>query len=388
LAFAIWDFSMTGEINAWHYSLERPVTVRWQNGRITAIEPARESPPRDLWIAPPLVDLQVNGFAGVDFQRDDVSLEDLEKAAKELFAAGCSRFFLTLISDEWPRMLTRLKHLRELRQKSTTLNSAMAGWHMEGPFLSAEPGFRGAHPPEVMCDPTPDHLLKLREAAGDDRLMITVAPERLETIAMIEFARKLGIIVSLGHTNAPKKRLEQAQKAGATAFTHLGNGCPKDLDRADNILWRVFETPGLKVSLIPDAIHVSPPLFRLIHKTLPADSVFYVSDAMAAAGAGPGRYKLGRLELEVGEDEIVRLPGSANYAGSALRPIEGVLRAAQMLQCNWREVWPRFSHIPAALAGLPCGLEIGASADFCVLEITEENFCSDVLLYLNGERVA
>jgi N-acetylglucosamine-6-phosphate deacetylase len=375
------------ELTAWHYSLERPVAVRWEQGRITAIEPAVAAAPRDLWIAPPLVDLQVNGFAGVDFQGDDVPLEDLEKAVKELFAAGCSRFFLTLISEEWPGMLARLKHLRGLCQKSATLNSAIAGWHIEGPFLSAEAGFRGAHPPEVMCDPTPEHLLKLREAAGEDRLMITVAPERLEAIAMIEFARKLGIVVSLGHTNAPKKRLEQAQKAGATAFTHLGNGCPKDLDRADNILWRVFETPGLKVSLIPDAIHVSAPLFRLIHKTLPADSIFYVSDAMAAAGAGPGRYKLGRLELEVGEDEIVRLPGSANYAGSALRPIEGVLRAAEMLRCNWRKLWPGFSRIPAALAGVPCGLDVGAPADFCVLDITEENFLGDLCLYLQGNLV-
>ncbi|HMJ66957.1 MAG TPA: N-acetylglucosamine-6-phosphate deacetylase, partial [Candidatus Binatia bacterium] len=299
---------MKGELSAWHYSLEQPVTVRWDNGRITAIDAARENPPRTRWIAPPLLDLQINGFAGVDFQSDDLSLDDLERAAKALYDAGCARFFLTLISDEWPRLLARLQRLRKLRRKSQILSEAIAGWHIEGPFLSSEPGFRGAHPPEVMCDPTPEHVMKLREAAGDDRLLITVAPERLEAIAMISLARDLGMIVSLGHTNAPRKRLLQAQKAGATAFTHLGNGCPKDLDRADNILWRVFETPGLKVSLIPDAIHVSPSLFRLIHKTIPPDSIFYVSDAMAAAGAGPGRYKLGRLELEVGEDQIVRLP--------------------------------------------------------------------------------
>jgi N-acetylglucosamine-6-phosphate deacetylase len=183
--------------------------------------------------------------------------------------------------------------------------------------------------------------------------MITLAPERLEAVAMIPLARELGMTVSLGHTNAPRKRLVQAQKAGATAFTHLGNGCPRDLDRADNILWRVFETPGLRVSLIPDAIHVSSPLFRIAHKVLPAESIFYVSDAMAAADAAPGRYRIGRLEVEVGEDEIVRLPGSANYAGSALRPIDGIFRAAEMLRCSWRDVWPRYSHVPASLVGPP-----------------------------------
>src|SRR4026208_1948212 len=115
------------EITAWHYALEQPVTVQWENGRITAIDPARENPPRTRWIAPPLVDLQINGFAGIDFQSDDVSLDDLEKAVKALYAAGCARFFLTLISDEWPRLLARLQHLRELRRTSEGLGAASAG---------------------------------------------------------------------------------------------------------------------------------------------------------------------------------------------------------------------------------------------------------------------
>jgi N-acetylglucosamine-6-phosphate deacetylase len=376
------------ELIAWHYAREEPVKLRWVDGQIVRIDPAPHFPPRTLWVAPPLLDLQVNGFAGVDFQDDAVSLADLEKAVHQLRAAACARFFLTLISDDWPVLMARLRRLRELRKKSVLLTEAIAGWHVEGPFLSAEPGFRGAHPPEVMCDPTTAHLKELRQAGGDERLMITVAPERLDAIAMISMARELGITVSLGHTNAPRKRLLQAQKAGATAFTHLGNGCPRELDRADNVLWRVFETPGLKVSLIPDAIHVAPALFRLIHKTLPEDSIFYVSDAMAAAAAGPGRYRIGRLEVEVGDDEIVRLPGSGNYAGSALRPIDGVFRAAEMLHCNWREVWPRFSHTPAAVSGLPCGLTAGGPADFCVLEVTEENVLDEIRLYINGEIVA
>ncbi|MGH8525149.1 MAG: N-acetylglucosamine-6-phosphate deacetylase, partial [Gammaproteobacteria bacterium] len=346
------------------------------------------TPPRNLWIAPPLLDLQVNGFAGVDFQDDKISLSELERATRALHGTGCGRFFLTLISDEWPRLMARLRRLRELRSKSPLLAKAIAGWHIEGPFLSAEPGFRGAHPPEVMCDPTPAYLHELRATGGDELLMITIAPERLEAVAMIPLARELGMTVSLGHTNAPRKRLVQAQKAGASAFTHLGNGCPRDLDRADNILWRVFETPGLKVSLIPDAIHVSSPLFRIAHKVLPAESIFYVSDAMAAADAPPGRYRIGRLEVEVGEDEIVRLPGSANYAGSALRPIDGIFRAAEMLRCGWCDTWPRYSHIPASLVGLSSGLAVGALADFCVLNVTEENALEELHLYLDGERVA
>lgn len=375
------------ELIAWHYALEEPVRLRWQEGRITRMDPAPHFPPRTLWIAPPLLDLQVNGFAGVDFQGDNISLFQLEKAVSALHAAGCARFFLTLISDDWAAMMSRLRRLRGVRQQSPLLTRAIAGWHIEGPFLSAEPGFRGAHPPEVMRDPRRTHLKELRLAAGDERVMLTLAPERLESVAMISLARDLGMIVSLGHTNAPRKRLLQAHKAGATAFTHLGNGCPRELDRADNVLWRVFETPGLKVSLIPDAIHVTAPLFRLIHKVLSPDSIFYVSDAMAAADAGPGNYQIGRVQVEVGEDEIVRLPGSSNYAGSALRPITGIFRAAEMLRCNWREVWPHYSHVPASVAGLASGLSVGAPADFCLLEVTEENLLDNLHLYMDGEQI-
>src|SRR6185369_13552349 len=131
-------------------------------------------------------------------------------------------------------------------------------------------------------------------------------PGALEAIRL---AASHGIKISLGHTNASADVLARAVAAGAVGFTHLGNGCPRELDRHDNIVWRVFETPGLLVSLIPDRIHVSPPLFRLIHRVLAAESIYYVSDAMSGAGMPPGRYKLGGLELEVGADQVVRQPG-------------------------------------------------------------------------------
>jgi N-acetylglucosamine-6-phosphate deacetylase len=106
---------------------------------------------------------------------------------------------------------------------------------------------------------------------------------------------------------------------------------------------------------------------------LGAHAIYYTTDAMAAAGAGPGRYRLGRLELDVGKDQVVRLPGSPNFAGSALRPIDAILRAARMLGCSWRGVWDRLSVAPATLMNLPCGLTPGAPAEFCLLTVTPED---------------
>lgn len=376
-----------GDLLAWHYATRKPVRLQWAKGKIVAATETTEPPPRDRWVAPTLVDLQVNGYASVDFQQDGLTADDLFCAVRALYRDGCGRFLLTLISDEWPLMMKRLAHLRTLRAASAELQHAVAGWHLEGPFLSSEAGFRGAHRAEVMCDPKPEQIEELRAMAGDDLVMLTLSPERLDAIAAIGQAVALGMKVSVGHTNAPPKRLTQAIRAGAFGFTHLGNGCPRELDRYDNILWRMFETPKLMVSLIPDGVHVAPALFRLIHREIGADRIYYVSDAMAAGGAPPGRYRLALLELEVGEDSIVRLPGTGNLAGSALRPIDGAFKAASMLEVAWQTVWPRYSDVPAGLMGLPRGLEAGASADFCVLEVTPENWLEDVKVFVCGVEV-
>lgn len=375
-----------GEILARHYATRRAVTVNWRDGIIASVRETEVEPPDDTWIAPALFDPQVNGFAGVDFQQDNLTVEHLQAAARGLAAAGCGRFLLTLVTDEWPRLTTRLRCLRQLRSQSAELQRAIAGWHIEGPFLSAEPGFHGAHDPGVMLDPSPEHMRELRAITGNAPLLVTLAPERKGAMETIECAVSLGIRISLGHTNASAEVLRQAVVAGATGFTHLGNACPQQLDRHDNILWRVLDATGVRVSLIPDTIHVSPALFRLVHRALPADSVHYTTDAMAAAGATPGRYSLGRLSVEVGADRIVRQPGRSNYAGSALRPIDGVIRAAEMLGCSWREVWDGFSVRPAKFMDLDGSLSVGQGADFCLLQGADNTAGASLRIFLAGHE--
>ena len=373
-----------GEISARDYSTGKPVCVRWKNGTIVSIEEI-SSAPENLWIAPALFDVQVNGYGGVDFQQDDLTLDDLLSAARQLRRDGCARFFLTLITDEWTKLTARLRHCKQLRGQSDELKNVIAGWHIEGPFLSDKPGFHGAHNPALMLDPNPEHIRELREITEQAALLLTISPERSGAIEAIALAKSLGIKISLGHTNAPAEILREAVVAGATAFTHLANGCPRELDRHDNILWRVFETPGLAVSLIPDKIHVSPALFRLMHRVLPQKNIFYTTDAMSAAGAPPGKYKLADMELEVCADQIVRQPGKTNFAGSALRPIDGIFRASEMLNCSWREVWPGFSEVPAKLMNVKCGLEVGSSANFCLLKFDRENQLEQLITHAQGE---
>ncbi|HWN96378.1 MAG TPA: N-acetylglucosamine-6-phosphate deacetylase [Methylomirabilota bacterium] len=362
---------MNGELHARYYATRQPIRISWDDGKIVSINHTTQQPQEDIWVAPPLFDLQINGYAGVDFQQDDVSAEDLLRAVRALRRDGCAYFFLTLITDEWPRLLTRLKRFRELRETSAELREAIRGWHIEGPFLSARPGFHGAHHPQHMRDPRPEDIRELRSATGIDPVLLTIAPERSGAMEAIELAISAGIRVSLGHTNASAEILRAAVSAGATGFTHLANGCPRELDRHDNILIRVCDTERLTVSLIPDSIHVPAPAFRVLHRAV-SGPIYYTTDAMAAAGAGPGRYRIGAVEVEVGADQIVRQPGSTNFAGSALRPIDGVFRAAKMLNGPWQECWRRFSEAPAKFIGCQNELRVGSPATFCAIQFTNE----------------
>lgn len=362
-----------GEIAAWHYATRKPVRLTWKNGTVTKIDHlsagAADTPASSLWIAPSLFDVQINGYGGIDFQRDDFTGDDLLVAARKLREHGCGKFFLTLITAEWKQLTSRFKRAKQLRSQSVELQSAIAGWHIEGPFMSDAPGFHGAHEPSLMLEPTIEKINELCDIAAGDPLLLTISPERNGAIAAIKQAVSRGAKVSLGHTNATADILKQAVGAGATGFTHLGNGCPRDLDRHDNILWRVFERPELTVSLIPDKIHVSSSLFRLVHRTM--ENIFYTTDAMSAAGAGPGKYKLGSMELEVGPDQIVRQPGKTNFAGSALSPIDGVFRAAEMLGVTWQDTWKRAAEAPAKFMGLRNEIAESQPANFCLLQIAD-----------------
>jgi len=363
----------------------RTVRLTCAGDRIKSLEPLAGGSADLPVLLPPLVDIQINGFAGVDFQNDTCTRADLERAAAGLAAAACSRFLLTLITDRWDRMLARLKNYRALRASSPQLMRRIAGWHMEGPFLSPTPGFHGAHPPEFMVAPTAARLRELKAVTGDDAVLITLAPEWPEAPEAIRCARTLGFHVWLGHTDATPAQLSAAIAAGAEGYTHLGNGCPPEWHRHDNIAFRVLDEPRLRVSIIPDRIHVSPMLFRLFHRALDDARICYTTDAISAGGAGPGVFPLAGMKVEVGADGIVRQPGKANYAGSSLAPLEGVRRAAEMLRRPPQSVWDFFSTHPARFVGLAPALVAGAPADFCLLHETDPG--TRIEIHLTGEPV-
>ncbi len=366
------------------YAAGQGLRVTWRSGKLVSLEPS--DAPSDIWIAPALTDLQVNGYGAVAFSSPKLTAEEMLKAVRTMHRDGCAQFFPTFTTDDWAKIVGRVRRVRGWCNQHPELRAAIAGWHIEGPFMSPIPGFCGAHAKEKMVSPTPAHIRELREAAGDAPILLTVAPEQAGVLDIIPLAVSLGIRVSLGHTNASAGEIASAVRGGAVSFTHLGNGCPQTLDRHDNIVWRVIEAEALHPGLIPDGIHVSPPLFRILHRVVDPARFWYTTDAVHPAGAPPGRFMMGKTEVEVGPDQVVRKPGASNFAGSALRPLEGVFRAAEMLGCSWREVWRRYSLQPRKMMGLDTDqFAPGKAADFCVLDFTMSEKPT-VVTYIGGEK--
>lgn len=262
-------------------------------------------------------DLQVNGYAGVDFNRDDLGGDDLHKACEKLARDGVAGALATIITESVEKMAKRLGRLAQLRESDPAVRRVIQGFHVEGPFIDPAEGYRGAHPVDAVRPADVDTMKRLLEAGGGLVRLVTLAPERDEGFKVTRLLAGQGIVVSAGHCNPSTEQLKAAIDAGLSMFTHLGNGCPKLLPRHENIIQRVLALrDSLWICFIGDGVHVP---YEALGNYLRAASVgrcIIVTDCVAPAGLGPGRYTIGRWELEVGQDMVVRAPGDVHLVGS------------------------------------------------------------------------
>ncbi len=290
-----------------------------------------------------LFDIQINGFAGIDFQADNLSIDEMRQAAEGLARHQTLRFFPTLITDSLESLQRKFARFETFRSQDQNLAEAMCGYHLEGPWLSTEPGYRGAHEAHWMTPPDLESFKYLQEAAGGNIRLVTLAPELPGSQSFIEELVSSGVEISLGHTAASDDDISRATDAGARFCTHLGNGVPNELHRHDNVIQRLLARDELYAFFIPDGIHLPPQTLKNFVRAKPPGKALFTTDAMSAAGAPPGRYALGELTMEVGEDRIVRMPGAKNFAGSALAPDEGVSHLETWLGWSGEKVRASFS---------------------------------------------
>ncbi|QDT37667.1 N-acetylglucosamine-6-phosphate deacetylase [Stratiformator vulcanicus] len=264
------------------------------------------------------VDLQVNGYAGVDFNSDGLTAERLHEACVALRRDGVESILATIITDDVDTMCDRLSAIVAGRLISENAKQTIAGVHIEGPFLNRNPGYIGAHPQSAARPADCGVMQQLLEAAGGLTKIVTLAPECDAGFKTTRWLSEQGIAVAAGHSNATLDELRGAIDAGLSMFTHLGNGCPAELPRHDNIVQRVLSlSDQIKISFIADGAHV--PLFALKNYLDLAgiENCIVVSDAISAAGLGPGRYTLGGQTIEVGDDLIPWSADQTHFVGSA-----------------------------------------------------------------------
>ena len=295
---------------------------------------------------PGFFDLQVNGFAGVDFNRPDLAPDRVSDALDRMRATGVTRCLPTLITSSFERFAASARVLARMT------HPAIAGLHMEGPYISPEDGARGAHPAVHVIAPTVDDFAR-RQAAADGRIvLVTMAAEAVGAPTFIEHLVDAGVRVALGHTAASPLQIADAVAAGASLATHLGNGCAQTLPRHPNVIWELLAADGVFASLIVDGHHLPPSTVKAMVRAKDPRWTLLVTDAIAAAGSPPGDYTIGPVTGTLGEDGRVSLPGTPYLAGSSLTMDRAVANTVRFTGLPIEEVAPMASSIPAAFLGM------------------------------------
>lgn len=264
-------------------------------------------------------DIQVNGYGGIDFNQNDLSAEDLHTACEKLREDGVETILATFITENIESMTTRLANLVSLRERDELAADIIKGIHIEGPFINPEKGYVGAHPADAVCPADTDTMQRLLDAAGGLTRIVTLAPEVDEGYTVTRMLSDQGVTVSAGHCNPSLDQLEGAIDAGLSMFTHLGNGCLMEMHRHDNIIQRTLSfADRLWTCFIADGTHI--PFFALRNylRVTGIERAIVVTDCIAPAGLGPGRYTVSRWELLIGEDMVARAPDGSHFVGSAI----------------------------------------------------------------------
>lgn len=340
----------------------------------TVIESADElvAPPEECeWIAPGLIDVQVNGFAGVDYNDPNASAGPIAQSLKTMFSTGVTRCFPTIITGPKERMRAALGNMtrakRALEAQGAPEGAAIEGFHVEGPHISPEDGPRGAHPRECVRPPDFNEFLEWQEAAEGLVRLVTVSPEWSEAPEYIRAVTRAGVVASIGHTKATAEQIHAAVEAGATMSTHLGNGAHSVLPKTVNYIWDQLAEDRLSPGFIVDGIHLPAAFLRAAIRAKGVEHSILVTDAVMPALCKPGYYRLGSVDVELKDDGRVVLKGGDRLAGSALRMDDAISNVVSLAGISLPDALSMSTVNPARvcrIAGRQRGLQPGQKADF------------------------
>ena len=247
------------------------------------------------------VDLQVNGYAGVDFNAPGLTVEAVKAVTERLAAAGTVGYLPTLVTGDPEMLIGMVRTVLAARRKYAICERNILGLFLEGPFISSEPGAVGTHPIEWVRPPDMSLFNRFQDAAEGLIRMVNVAAEIPGMPDFVRTVAATGVTVSLGHQLAKSPEdIEDCVAAGAKAFTHLGNGIPNEVNRHDNIIFTALVEDRASVMFIPDGHHLPDTMLKLYTRAVPLKRLIAVSDAQYPAGMPPGEYEVcgARARLE------------------------------------------------------------------------------------------
>ena len=323
----------TNTIDALLYSNGKPVSVKISGDKIskvTALKSNAKAP--QMYVAPGLIDIQINGYMGVDFADQDLTLEGIRKATRALWKEGVTTYLPTLITADRKSLKNSFSILSQALADEE-IGPSIPGFHLEGPFISPEKGFRGAHLEKYIRKPDWNEFAELQQAAKNKIKLITVAPEIDGAVSFIRNCSRGGVIVSLGHHNGNAEQIEKAVDAGATLSTHLGNGCANMIDRHNNPIWPQLSEDRLSVTIIADGFHLNKQEVRTFYKAKGIDRTILVSDALDLAGLEPGEYTRWERTVLLTPD-VVKFPAENVLAGAAAPITTGISNIMKFTGCS------------------------------------------------------
>jgi N-acetylglucosamine-6-phosphate deacetylase len=341
---------------------------------INAVDALVDPRPANLYIAPAWIDLQVNGYAAVDYNSPVTPHEEIARSIEVLHSTGTSRFYPTVITGSAQNMEGSLRNLARAKA-SLSGGDAMEGFHVEGPHICPDDGPRGAHPKEAVRPPDLEEYRRWQDAADGNVRLVTLSPEYPEAPGYIEALVRDGVVVSIGHTKATGEQIQAAVEAGATMSTHIGNGAHSVMQRHPNYIWDQLAEDRLAAGLIADGIHIGQSFLKVALRAKGISRSVIVTDASMPALAAPGVYRLGEVEVELTTDGRVVLLGQSRLAGSALRMDVGISNVMRMTGVTLNEAISMATRNPARvgrIGGRQRGLATGERADIVLFEYDEQ----------------
>ena len=341
----------------------------------------------EAFVAPGFIDLQVNGFAGVDFNSPTAPHDEIERAIVATFSTGVTRFFPTVITGAPDAMLAALRNLAAARE-SLSDGQAMEAFHVEGPHISPEDGPRGAHPREWVRPPDFAEFQRWQDAAQGHVRLVTLAPEWPGAPRYIEQITELGVVAAIGHTRATPQQIRDAIAAGATMSTHIGNGAGSATRTEDFIACQLAET-RLAASFIVDYHHLPDEFLRRGLAAKSAERSILVTDAAAPALCTPGPYMLGGVAVELRDDDRVTLRGGNRLAGSSLRMDRAIGNVMARAGVSLAHAVTMATTNPARVGRVPGrlrGLQPGSRADLVRFRM-DAGRVEILETWLSGKRV-